>query len=1511
MTRMHCSPVAWVTGMVVGIAAAPGFGQYVGLALQVPPGPVSTGEEVEVGVYAVAVPEGVSFDVTLVQTVFTWDSSVLQFLRADMNDGDNSPEDKDFIHFGWGGPLNERSPLPPADGDGQLVGSSLFDVVEVDSDGELVGTLVFKVLADAPCTTVSLLRSLGNGVTTVRALTSMGFEESVGPQPGIGNVFAGAAIAGDSFPAVSISAAPGPAVCQGTTVVLDAGPGWAAYRWSNGATTQTIETNLAGIYTVTVTDQAGCQGSAQTAITVHSPPTVSIQATPGTTVCQGTPVTLDAGPDFAGYAWSTGATTRTIEVSQAGVYTVTVTDGNGCQSSAFVTITVHSPPAVSIQASPGTTVCQGTTITLDAGAGFAAYSWSNGATTQTTQVSQSGTYTVTVTDANGCKNTAQISVTVNPLPTVSIQATPGSTVCQGTAVTLRANPAFSSYAWSTGATTRNIQVTQPGKYTVTVTDVNGCQNTAEITVTVHPLPTVSIQATPGAAVCQGTTVTLDAGGGFSSYAWSTGATTRTIQVTQPGPYTVTVIDSNGCQNTAQTSITVHAPPEVTIQAAPPGPVCQGTTVTLDAGAGFATYAWSNGETSRTIEVTEAGTYTVTVTDGNGCQNTAEKHITVNPPPTVSIQASPGSTVCQGTTVTLDAGGGFAGYEWSTGATTQTIEVNEAGTYTVTVTDGNGCRNTAQMQVAMNALPTVQIAASPSASVCAGTIVTLDAGAGFAEYDWSTGATTRTIHVAEPGTYSVTVTDAKGCQNSDEIQITENQPPVVNIQATPGTAVCAGTTVTLDAGPGFTGYRWSTGATTRTIQLPPGPTQAGAYWVMVTDANTCQSIAAIAISVHPQPSVNIQVSPGTTVCEGTPVVLTASSGFSSYAWSSGQSTRTIQVTAAGTYKVTATDSNGCQATAEITISVNSRPVVDIQASPGTAVCAGTTVTLDAGAGFSSYAWSSGQTTRTIQVTEVGTYSVTVTDAKGCSGSDAIELTRNPDPVVTIQASPAAAVCAGTTVTLDAGEGYSGYAWSTGAATRTIQVVEGGTYQVTATDASGCTGTAEIAVTIHSATTATAANSGPVNEGEGVQLSGGPDGMTSYRWTGPNGFTSDLQNPLVAHAQAGQYEYCLTIVDAHGCRSAPACTTVVVKGCTLFDMDYSGFISIVGDVPPFVRCVYLQQCPPEPDLICPGDCNGDGFLSIVGDVPCFVECVYFGNCPTERPAGAQTEPLDDNLTIGGQVYSDMTSPLVSGLAGVLITVVGEGQTYTTTTVASPVPGVWQLRLPPGSYTVTPSQDGHEFVRVIGGQKTSQPTATIQIDAGHLAENQSIQFVDRGAAAACGDPLTIGGQVYADLVNPLTSGVAGVHVVVDGECGHFETDTQAGPVAGLWRIDGVPAGMYTLVLSRGGQCFQHIQAGQADGQYDHVLEVTPQNLAANQSIQFLVGGGVSADFDNDCDVDLDDVKFLTTCSSGPAIPIALTACGRADLDADNDVDQSDLGLLQRCYSGQGRPADPSCLD
>lgn len=748
------------------------------------------------------------------------------------------------------------------------------------------------------------------------------------------------------------------------------------------------------------------------------------------TICTGDTATLTASGNSAysenfSYHWNTEASIAVIKPTESGTYTVTVTDDNGCSATASVLLTVNPRPEGTI--SGNTTICPNGNVTLTA-SGANSYTWSTGATTPTLTTSTAGTYTCTFRNSYGCTSTQDVTISVFAAPVISGT----TTICSGNSTTLTASCA-DSYTWSTGATTPSITVSEAGTYTV-MGYTDGCNGSAVVTVVVESLPTITISGTN--SFCQGGNTTLTATGG-SSYVWANGSDENNITVNSPGIYTVTGIGVNGCSNTASIEVTMR-PSYINMPVS--AAICQGTSYN------------AMGTTYST-----AGTYHVEGTTAAGCDSIIDLTLTVNPQPTPSITGN--TSICQGASTTLAALGGTS-FLWNNGSSSQAISVSNAGVYSVTVTDANGCSNSTSATVSVNPLPTVTIAGNTT--ICAGNSTTLTAS-GADSYQWSTGATGASITITNGGTYTVTGTSANGCQNTAAATVTVN-PTYNGVPVTQ--AICEGSSYN------FFGTMLN---------------EAGTYTQNGTTTAGCDSVVILTLTVNQLPTATI--SGNTTFCEGGSTTLTATGG-ASYLWNDGTTTSSISVANGGAYSVTVTDANGCSNMASTTVTVN--PLPNIVINGNSSFCQGGSTTLTAQGG-NSYTWSNGAQTAYITVTSSGNYTVTGVGANGCSNSASVSVTASPLPTITIGGNTS--FCQGGNTTLTA-SGADSYAWSNGTTTPSITVDAFGVYSVTGTTALGCTGTASVTVTVSPNPTITITGDTELCPGESTTLTA--NGGTSYMW-----------------------------------------------------------------------------------------------------------------------------------------------------------------------------------------------------------------------------------------------------------------------------------------------------------------------------------------------------------------------------------------------------------------------------
>ena len=813
-----------------------------------------------------------------------------------------------------------------------------------------------------------------------------------------------------------------------------------------------------------------------------------LQASVATSVsemCDGNTATFTASctsehSNYFTYQWNNNVTGNILQVTDGETYTVTVQDTNGCSTTAEASVTVHPLPNGII--SGQTALCQGQSTTLTA-SGANRYSWSTGATSPTITVSESGTYTCTFTNIYNCSAARGVTVTVYDNPVIT-----GETeFCAGGSTTLTAIGDGNSYIWSTGETAPSITVNMPGTYSVTGTFAGGCNcSSSLVTVVEHELPEVSISGTP--VICSGIGAPLNVSEGIS-YLWSTGETTQSITADHTGLFSVSVTDANGCTNAASVEVTEL----VGITISGDTEICQGETTSLSVEMA-GEYVWSTGAQTPTITVSEAGPYSVTLSLPNGCSASATSNVIVNalPNPTISGITS----ICQGETTTLTANDGVS-YLWSNNSTNASITVGTAGMYTVTATNVQGCSATASTYVTVNALPTPTI--SGITTICQGETTTLTANGGTS-YQWSDNSTSASITVNTSGQYTVTATNAQGCSATASSYVTVNALPTPTISG--NNSFCQGTTTTLTANGGIS-YQWSNNSTNASITVGT----AGMYTVTATNAQGCSAAASTYVTVNALPTPTI--SGATSICQGETTTLTANGGIS-YHWSNNSTNASIIVGAAGTYIVTATNAQGCSATASTHVTVNPLPNVSI--SGYTDICEGWSTSLMAN-GAQSYLWNTGSADDYIMVSTTGYYTVTGYSAQGCAGSASTYVTvystyntpitrhicqgevydffgqsltaagvyehtlssvHGCDSVITltltvqtpdVTISGNVNLCGDDSTILTA-SGADSYLWSTGETTTSITVAPTATttYSVTGTNQYGCSGTASVMVNV---------------------------------------------------------------------------------------------------------------------------------------------------------------------------------------------------------------------------------------------------------------------------------------------------------------------------------------------------------------------------------------------------------------------------------------------------------------
>gem|GEM_PF-744659 len=1030
-----------------------------------------------------------------------------------------------------------------------------------------------------------------------------------------------------------------PTTCAGNsdgaaTVSATGGTSPYAYDWDTGETTQTATGLGSGTHTVTVTDTNGC--IATTNVTILDAPTLVVTASQDAEVlCNGgsdgsATAAASGGTPAYTYDWDTGETTQTATGLNAGDHTVTVTDANGCSATALVSITEPLTPLDVTATQVSGANCNGdsngsATATASGGTPAYSYDWDTGETTQTAIGLTAGTHTVTVTDANGCIETTDVTITEPP--TLMVSVTLNSDVnCNGESngsatatATGGTNPY--SYDWDTGETTGTATGLSAGTHSVTVTDDNGCQTIGTITISEPDVLVVTASQNSGTR-CNGQsngTAIASASDGTApySYNWDNGETGPSATGLGAGTHTVTATDANGC--TATTTVVISEPDQLSASIVVNGNVtCNGgsdgsATVTATGGTNPYTYDWDTGETTQTATGLGAGTHTVTVTDDNNCATVGQVVITQSNPLTATVTQNNGVD-CNGNSngsATVSPSGGTTPftYDWDNGEITPTTTGLTVGTHTVTVTDSNGCMVTGSINITGPAVLSVSVLLGSDVS-CNGesdgsATATATGGTNPYTYEWDTGETTQTATSLATGTHTVTATDANGCQSIGSILIGQPNPLVVAASQNGG-AQCNGqsdgsATASASDGTSPYTYNWDNGET------GPNATglSAGIHTVTATDANGCIATTSVIITEPDMLNVTVTLN-ANAQCNGASdgsATATASGGTSPYAynWDNGETTITATGLGAGTHNITITDDNGCQTVGSVTLGQPGALSVSVTIVNGT-LCNGSsdgaaTAAGSAGTAPYTYQWDNGETTPTATGLTPGTHTVTASDANGCVATGTITIGQ-PNPLVVSVTLDANVSCNGlsdgaaTASTFGGTPSYS-YEWDNGQLGNIANNLDAGVHVVTVTDNNGCTATGSVTIGEPSTLSATATvNNGTLCNGssDGSATATPSGGTNPYNYNWDNNETGQTATGLTVG------NHTVTVTDDNGCTTTASVTiseptaigividATTVANCTVCDGTAS--ITISGGTLPYTYNWSNNEITEDASALCSG-------------------------------------------------------------------------------------------------------------------------------------------------------------------------------------------------------------------------------------------------------------------------------------------------------------------------------------
>ncbi len=803
------------------------------------------------------------------------------------------------------------------------------------------------------------------------------------------------------------------------------------------------------------------------------------------------------------YMWSNGSSAPSLNLATQGVntYTVTVTDACGRTNSAQATVTLAPIPTAALSGSGAFCVGSSSTINLNlnlGGPGDWTVTWlANGVSNTATfssspaviPATQPGPYSlVSVVSQNGCTGTVSGNVNLQTV-NVNLALTPTNPSCFGLnngsiSSVPSGGTAPYTYAWSPSGVGANPNNLPPGTYNVTVTSSQGCTEEATVTLTEPPQLMAAIN-TPGSIDCNTPSNMLDltVSGGTPNYtyAWSNGSSAQDPNVMMGGNYTVTVRDSRNCTTTATVAVTANLT-QPTAAVLPPGQLnCNTSVLTLDAngssqGAGYQ-YQWSGTgitccNTTLQPQVNSGGTYTLTVTNTlNGCTKTVSATVVNNSNPPAVNATAPFNIACNHPTVTLSGTGSAVGagitYQWSTtdgniqsGATALNPVVNQAGTYTLVVTNNNtGCTAEESVTITGNTQAPTAVIAPPGLIDCFNPAIQLN-GSGSSQgspytYNWTGGTIasgngTLTPTVSAGGAYTLVVTNpTNACTATATVTVAASLAQPTAVATAPNGINCQNATVTLNGTGSSTGanfsYQWSTSSgniVSGQTTLNPVVNQGGIYILVVTN-NTNGCTKQVSVNVTQDQSVpQANAGPDRVLNCLIPSVQLAGSASSGpgyvFAWSaspggfsSGQNSLTPTVNQPGTYTLVVTNNNtGCTSSDVVVVTSNFNTPVSQILPPAMITCAFPNIVLDGSNSTSGsmidYTWTGiagGQVigsndNATATAGTSGTYRLVVTDeVSGCTAQAQVSVTQNVTVPLAEAGLPANLTCQNPTVSLN--------------------------------------------------------------------------------------------------------------------------------------------------------------------------------------------------------------------------------------------------------------------------------------------------------------------------------------------------------------------------------------------------------------------------------------------------------------------------------------------------------------
>nr|MDQ3017352.1 gliding motility-associated C-terminal domain-containing protein [Bacteroidota bacterium] len=882
-------------------------------------------------------------------------------------------------------------------------------------------------------------------------------------------------------------------ICPGEELIISLNPDWGSYLWNDGSTATLYTISSTGTYAVSLDD--GCDITSDSIhVTVVQPPPPVLFAG-DTILCTGSQIELFFEPSLGDFLWNNNSTSNSSVITQAGVYTVTITNLCGVGSGL---LEVFEVPPLYISLGPDRdTLCSGSSIdfALDSVAGT--YVWQDGSATEHYQITQGGLYSVTMTSVCGpSKDSVLVDMwdiplfdlgdTLSPCPgqplvlsytgidgnylwqngTINDSLTvlysdtfwltiqnpcgiytdtvnviykgvllppdlgPDFNLCPGVQAILYSDTNADQYLWQDNTTADTLVINNLGLYHVTVS--NGCYTYADTVVVGLENDPPVIVLPDQVRLCQGALALLDPGVSGVTYTWNDGTHNPTLTLSSPGQYSLTV--TNACGMDVDTVDVIDGGDSPTIDLGADVFICPGDIFNIQPQfTDVDTWLWQDASTAGTLLITMAGTIDVIVSNACGSSYDTLEVKVLNPIPVLDL--GPDEDLCPGESLLLTISNQGVNILWSDNSTGSFLNIDQAGFYYADISNACGSAADSIVITSFSAIPALDL--GPDQPLCPGEIITLVPGIVDVNYTWQDGSTSQTFLVDHDQTVSLTITNECGTATDELIIFLSNTGPDVDLGA--DIVGCQGDTVNITSDISGLNYTWQDGSANDSFIT----SSSGTYYVDVT--NSCGADSDTIIVDLDAGIPLVQLGGDTMLCDGNSLLLISDAAQgTTITWQDGSEQSQFLVTGSGLYSLTV--SNHCgEDNDTIDVAFIATPV-DVDLGRDTVLCPGETLLLTAPVTTDNIEWQDGTANSAYLIDAAGFYSLTIKNFCGTTADEIAVVIDDHFPV--FPGENQFDLCTGETIMLDVTQsGDALYLWSTGETTSVLDIITPGVYSVT--------------------------------------------------------------------------------------------------------------------------------------------------------------------------------------------------------------------------------------------------------------------------------------------------------------------------------------------------------------------------------------------------------------------------------------------------------------------------------